>query len=286
LKPPALDYVRAASVAEALRALGADEDAKLLAGGQSLMPMLNLRLARPSRLVDVSGLQELDRVFDEVTSVLLGALVRHRRLETDFLVAQRVPVLCAAAAHIGHRAIRHQGTLGGSLAHADAVAELPAVMVLLNATIFAESESAGRREIAADDFFTGHYTTALEPHEMITWVRVPVPPAGSGWGFEEIARRHGDFALAAAGCLVRLDAAGAVEDVRAVLVGAADTPLLLPAPEQVLGAPPSEAGWRALAQQWAGAVQGGEDLEYRRDLAQVALTRALEAAAARAERHP
>jgi carbon-monoxide dehydrogenase medium subunit len=281
VKPAPFEYVRAASVADALAELERDPEAKLLAGGQSLMPLLNLRLARPGRLVDVGGLRDLDRVFDDEGSVLIGALVRHRRLETDPLLGRRVPLLAAAAAHIGHRGIRNRGTLGGSLAHGDALAELPAVMVTLQARIFVESRSAGRRELPADGFFVGHYTTLLEPDEMVTWVRVPVLPAGSGWGFVEFARRHGDFASMAASCTVQLDPDGLVGDVRAVLLGAGDTPVVVSRGKEPRGAEPNAQLWADCAARWSEIIEG-EDVDYRRDLGSAALRRALAAATSRA----
>ena len=281
MKPAPFEYVRPDSVAEALAELGRDPEAKILAGGQSLLPLLNLRLARPSRLVDIVHLQELDRVFDDEGSVLIGALVRHRRLETDPLLVRRVPLLAEAAAHIGHRGIRNRGTLGGSLAHADALAELPAVMVTLRATVYAESSSGGRRELPADGFFVGHYTTVLEPDEMVTWVRAPVLPAGAGWGFVECARRHGDFALMAAACTVELDEDGRVADVRAVLLGAGDTPVVVSGGDEPRGARPTAEVWADCAARWSQIIDG-EDVDYRRDLGATTLRRALAVATDRA----
>jgi carbon-monoxide dehydrogenase medium subunit len=281
VKPAPFEYVRAPSVAAALTELERDPDAKILAGGQSLMPLLNLRLARPSRLVDIGGLAELDRVFDDEGSVLIGALVRHRRLETDPLLVRRVPLLAEAAGHIGHRGIRNRGTLGGSLAHGDALAELPAVMVTLRATIYAESRSGGRRELPADGFFVGHFTTALEPEEIVTWVRVPVLADGAGWGFVEFARRHGDFALMAAAATLHLDADGRVADVRAVLLGGGDAPWVVSAGDEPVGAEPDEQLWTDCARRWSESI-GGEDVEYRRDLGAAALRRVLAVATRRA----
>jgi carbon-monoxide dehydrogenase medium subunit len=285
VKPTLFEYVRPPSVADALAELERYPEAKILAGGQSLMPLLNLRLARPSRLLDIGGLVELDRVFDDEGSVLIGALVRHRRLETDPLLVRRVPLLADAATHIGHRAIRNRGTLGGSLAHGDALAELPTVMVALRATIYAESRSGGRREIPADGFFVGHYTTALEPDEIVTWVRVPVLADGVGWGFVEFARRHGDFALMAAAATVRLDADGKVAAVRAVVLGAGDTPLVVSAGDEPVGAEPGVQLWTDCARRWSEVIQG-EDVEYRRDLGAAALRRVLAVATRRAEGRP
>jgi carbon-monoxide dehydrogenase medium subunit len=282
VKPAAFEYVRPSSVADALAEIADDPEAKILAGGQSLMPLLNLRLARPSRLVDIARLGELDRVFDDEGSVLLGALVRHRRLETDPLLRARLPLLAAAAAHIGHRGIRNRGTLGGSLAHGDSLAELPGVMVALQATIFAESRAGGRRELPADGFFVGHYTTQLEPDELVTWVRVPVLPPRSGWGFVEFARRHGDFAQMAAACTVHLQEDGLLAGLRAVLIGAGDAPRVMSTGEEVRGARPTPELWAEWCPRWAAAIEG-EDVDYRRELGAASLARALAAAADRAE---
>lgn len=281
MKPASFEYVRAESVSAALAELAGDAEAKLLAGGQSLLPLLNFRLARPSRLVDVGRLVELDRLFDDEDSLLIGALVRHHRLETDPLLRRRLPLLAAAAAHIGHRGIRNRGTLGGSLAHADSLAELPAVIVALQATIYAESTARGRRELSAEGFFLNHYTTVLEPDEMLTWVRVPVLPTRSGWGFVEFARRRGDFALMAAVCTVRLRPDAALAGARVVLLGAGPVPLVVATGEELAGERPEPELWETWSRRWAAAV-AGEDVDYRRDLAAAAMRRALAEATERA----
>lgn len=199
MKPAPFGYRRPATVGEALDLLGAD-DVTLIAGGQSLLPLLNLRMARPSTLVDIGRLVELDRIVDLNDSLAIGALTRHSRLETDPVVAGSVPLLAAAAAHIGHRAIRNHGTIGGSIAHADPAAELPAVLLALGGSVDVESTN-GRRRIAADHLFRGHFETAVEPHELVTWVNVPVV-AGRRTGFCEYAPRAGDFAHAGAVAVV------------------------------------------------------------------------------------
>lgn len=282
MKPPPFEYVRATSVSHALEELSADPDAKPLAGGQSLIALLNLRLARPSRLVDIGRLGELGRTFEDVDSIVLGALVRHRDLELDPVLRARAPLVSDAARHIGHVAIRNRGTLGGSLAHADPAAELPVVMLALDATFYTDSAARGRRAIAADDFFVSHFTTALDPTELLTWVRVPALQPRQGWGFVEFSRRHGDFALAGAACTVRLDTGGRVAQVRAAVMGVGPRPLLV-SDEAALGERP-EAGLAAqLARRWAPSG-GGDD--YRRKLTVVALRRALEQALRRAAAGP
>lgn len=198
MKPAALTYLRAGTKADALDLLAeAGQDARLLAGGQSLVPMLNLRIARPSHLVDIGRLAELDRLGVVGGELFIGALVRHHVLATHPLLARTVPVLAEAAGHIGHPAIRHRGTLAGSLAHADPSGELMAVAMLLDATVLVESRAAGTREVRAAEFVLGPYETVLGPDEMITWLRVG-PPRGGATGFYEIVRRPGDFAVAGA----------------------------------------------------------------------------------------
>ncbi|CND77357.1 aerobic-type carbon monoxide dehydrogenase%2C CoxM_3 [Mycobacterium tuberculosis] len=201
MKPAELIYLRAGTRAEALAMLAdAGQDARLLAGGQSLVPMLNLRIARPSHLVDIGRLTELNRLGLVDGELYIGALVRHHVLAEHPLVTRTVPLLAEAARHVGHPAIRHRGTLAGSLAHADPSGELLAAAMLLDATLLVESRSAGTREVPAREFVLGPYETVLEPDEMITWLRVP--PGGGRTGFYEVVRRSGDFALA--GAAVRL----------------------------------------------------------------------------------
>ena len=295
MKPAPFEYLRPDSVPAALAALAEHPDAKVLAGGQSLITLMNLRLARPTLLVDIGGLTELDRVFSDDEDVLIGALVRHRRVETDPELRALVPLAAAAAAHIGHVGIRNRGTLGGTLAHADPAAELPLVMVTLGATCYLESRGRGVRAVPAEEFFVSYYTSALRQDELLTWVRVPRPRPRQGWGFAEVARRHGDFAMAGAAAVVELGAGGAVRAVRAGLMAAGETPLLMSAP----GAVDATAGqlwdeqlwdeqrwdegrWDGLAAAWTAELDFSEDPEYARALARVALRRALVDAAARA----
>ncbi len=201
MKPAPFRYARAGSLAEAIALLAAAPgEHKLLAGGQSLVPMLNMRLVRPAVLVDVNGLRELTGIAPTADGGLrLGALTRHAELAASPAVRERAPLLAEAARHVGHAAIRNQGTLGGSLAHADPAAELPAALLALDARVHVTGPR-GAREIAADAFFRGLLTTALEADEILTAVEVPAQPAG--WGFVEIARRPGDFALAGVAAVV------------------------------------------------------------------------------------
>ncbi|OLC13817.1 MAG: hypothetical protein AUH29_11835 [Candidatus Rokubacteria bacterium 13_1_40CM_69_27] len=255
MKPAPFTYVRPKSLAEALGCLDDDGDAKLLAGGQSLVPLLNMRLVRPTTLVDINALPGLATISPTPDGgLVIGALVRHTDLLASPLVRERTPLLAAAAAHVGHRAIRNRGTVGGSLAHADPAAELPAAAVALDATLTIVGPAA-RRTIPARDFFVGPLVTALEPREMLTEIEIP-GPVQRGWGFAEMARRAGDFAIAGVAGIVTPAAPGRGRSSTARLVafGAGDTPLRLPGAAALLAGQPID---RALARA-AGDVAARE----------------------------
>lgn len=282
MKPAPFAYHRPDSVTEALTVLAEDPEAKLLAGGQSLLTLMNLRLARPSAVVDLGRLAELGRIFDDTDDLVLGAMVTHRTVETDPLIAARAPLLADAARYIGHVGIRNRGTIGGSVAHADPAAEMPLATLVLGATFHVESARTGRRRIAAEDMFVSFYTSALEADEMVTWISVPAIRADQGWGFVEYARQHGDYGLAGAGCLVTLGADGRIRAVRAAAMSVADRPLAFTG-EQVVGELPSERLWRDLARGWAeGTEPAADDAEYARALCADALAEALADATRRA----
>jgi len=210
MKPAPFEYHRPASLAETFDLLDRyGDDGRILAGGQSLVPALNLRLATPRAVIDINRVPDLDAIRATPEGLVIGALVRQATLERSALVREHAPLIAAALPHVGHSAIRARGTIGGSLALADPAAELPACAVALGATIRAGSRG-GRRDIAAADFFRGIYTTALGPGEIVTEVVVPRAAAGWRWDFEELARRQGDFALAglAAGARVERGVAG------------------------------------------------------------------------------
>ncbi|KGN41570.1 FAD binding domain-containing protein [Knoellia aerolata] len=287
MKPAAFDYLRAETISEVLSALAhPDTETKVLAGGQSLVTLMNLRLARPSRLVDIGSLDELDRVFDDVDGVVLGARVRHRTLESHRLIRERLPLVAAAAGHIGHVSIRNRGTLGGSLAHADPAGEPPLAMLVHDATVHVESAARGSRAIAAEDFFESVFTTTLEPDELLTWVSVPALTPGQGWGFVEYAPRHGDYAHAGAGCLVTLGSDGRVSGLRAGLMAVAARPVLVGSAQDVVGEQPSEDLWRKVAAHWVGDLDlAGDDPDHVRHLSAGALTEVLTAASRRASGH-
>ncbi|MGH7309830.1 MAG: FAD binding domain-containing protein [Candidatus Rokuibacteriota bacterium] len=232
MKPAPFEYTRARTIDEALGWLASDADAKLLAGGQSLVPMMNLRLARPSRLIDINPIADLASVAGAPDGgLVIGALTHHTDLITSSLIRERAPLLAAAARHVGHRAIRNRGTLGGSLAHADPAAELPAAVLALAATLVAGGPT-GRRRIPADDFFLGPFATALAADEILVEIEVP-PQRGAAWGFAEVARRAGDFAIAGV-CGVLGSEGASRASTRLVAFGADDRPIRLTASETLL----------------------------------------------------
>jgi carbon-monoxide dehydrogenase medium subunit len=230
MKPPALDYLRADTVADAVEILALHGDvAKVLAGGQSLVPLLNLRFARPDVLVDVNRLHDLAAIEVRTGSpneLVVGALTRHRDLEQSPLVGQLCPVLREGTHHIGHFQIRNRGTVGGSIAHADPAAELPLVATLLDASIDIGS-SDGNRTVAASDFFKGYWTTTLEPNELVTHLRFPLVPPGSPWYFREFARRSGDFAILAVAAVRPRLGPDHFAPIRLAVSGLADRSLVL-----------------------------------------------------------
>ena len=195
MKPRPFDYRRAASVEEACRLLAGPGEPRVIAGGQSLVPMMNLRLVSPGLLVDIGGLAELRTVTLAGEALHVGALVRHREVETDPLVARYVPLLANAVRHVAHQAVRNRGTLGGSLCHADPAAEFPACMLVLEATMHIASTGA-ERTVAAGDFFRGMFATALEPGEMLTGVSITLAAERDPAAIHEMSRRNGDLALA------------------------------------------------------------------------------------------
>jgi len=269
---------------------GAAADGKLLAGGQSLIPLLNLRLARPEALVDLNAIPGLSYIRSEGAEIAIGALTRHREMEFSPLLAEELPLLAEAIPQIGHPAIRNRGTLGGSLAHADPAAELPCVLTALDAQMVAAGPD-GERVIRAEDFFVGFYATALAHQEILKEVRIPLDKRPAGWSFLEFTRRHGDFALAEASVLLFAEGAGdRCTSARVVVGGSVERPLRVASVEQLirdelaLGMPGNsladllrEAERRAAAEiQSSGA--GGENSDYLSHLTGVLVRRGLESA--------
>jgi aerobic carbon-monoxide dehydrogenase medium subunit len=247
MKAAAFDYHRPASVDAAVGLLAElGDEAKVLAGGQSLVPVMAMRLGRPEHIVDVNRVAELEGVSRSDATLLVGALTRLRALERDEVIAGAAPLLTRAAPYIGHFQIRNRGTLGGSLAHADPAADLPAVAVALDAGIEVRS-ARGTRRIPAGEFFVSAFTTALEPDELVTALHVPVWGPGSGFAVAELARRQGDFALAGAACGVQLRG-GRVTRAAVGLFGMGAVPVRAAAAEQALaGASAGEVDLDGLA---------------------------------------
>jgi CO/xanthine dehydrogenase FAD-binding subunit len=287
VKPPIFEYDAPTSVDETLALLERHvDDVKVLAGGQSLVPLLNFRLARPGRLVDINGVGELSYITRRDGMLRIGALTRHAALERSRIVAEGWPVLTEALASLAHPQIRNRGTVGGSVAHADPAAELPAVFAALDARFHARS-TRGARVIEWRDFFLTHLTSSLEPDELLTEIEVPPLPERSGGAFVEYARRHGDFALGGACVMVALDEGGRCTKAAVSLLAAAPTPLRSAESEAALaGAPVDDA---AAARAAALAVEGIDPTgdihgssDYRKKLIEAMVRRAIVAAAARA----
>jgi aerobic carbon-monoxide dehydrogenase medium subunit len=288
MKPPVFDYHRPRTVPEALSVLAeVGHDGKVLAGGQSLVPLLNMRLAAPAHLVDVNWLAELDEVRCDTRAVRVGALARHARVEHDPGAREVLPLLGQAIGDIAHTTVRNRGTVVGSLVHADPAAELPAVLVLLGGTMeLASADDGGPRRVAAADFFLGPLESALRPGELATAAVFPVPPAGTGSAWLEVARRHGDYALCGVGALVRLDGGLWVEAARAALISVGPVPVPVDLTDALGGQPHDAADWAAAGRLAAAAVDPEDDIHataaYRRHLAGVLTARAARAAAAKA----
>ena len=233
MKPAAFDYIAPNSLEAAVEAIAAaNGDGKVLAGGQSLMPLLNFRMTRPTVVVDLMHIPGMSFIELRGNAVAIGAMTRHADLEFSDLVAQKLPVMAAAMRHVAHLAIRNKGTIGGSLSHADPAAELPMLAVFYGATLKVQG-SNGRRDIAAEDFFVSALTNCLDPDEIVFEIDFPVLASHAGWAFEEVARRFGDFALA---CIaVSFDVLDdKIADARVAVMGVADTPRRLREAEQVL----------------------------------------------------
>jgi carbon-monoxide dehydrogenase medium subunit len=270
--PAAFEYVRAGSAEEAVQLVGEHgEDAKFLAGGHSLLPLMKLRLAQPSVLIDIGRITDLSYIRDAGDHLAIGALTRHMDVETSDLVRQHVPLLAHAAGHVGDPQVRHRGTLGGSIAHADPASDLPATTLALGATYVAQGPN-GTREIAAKDFYEGFLSSVLAPDEMLTEIRVPKMD-GAGWGFQKFNRRAQDWAIVGVAAWRRNGDAGVA------LVNMGSTPVLA---ASVASALASGASVADAAEQAAAEADPQPDLnasaEYRVHLAKVLTRRALEAA--------
>jgi carbon-monoxide dehydrogenase medium subunit len=289
MKPAPFEYQAPASLEAALDLLARHGgEAKLLAGGQSLIPVMNFRLAEPALLVDINKLAELDFIRRDADGTLrIGAMTRQRRLERDPLVAAAAPLLREAVPFIAHPQIRNRGTFGGSLAHADPAAELPAIAVALGARCRLR-RAGGDRWVAAGDFFAGLFATALEPDEILVEAAIPPLPARTGWAFLEVARRHGDYAQVGVAALVTLEESGRCREARLVYLSVGDGPVVaLVAARLLAGEELSPAAIAAAAE--AAARDDMDPLgdihatpEFKRHLARVLTRRALDRAVERA----
>ena len=288
MKPAPFEYYRPETLEEGLHLLAEHGDqAKPLAGGQSLIPAMNFRLARPAVLVDINQIRELSHIEEKEGELVLGGLARQRDVERSALVRRTAPLLYETMPFVAHLAIRNRGTVGGSLAHADPAAELPAVAVALEARLRARS-LRNDRWIPADEFFTGLFSTALNADELLVEIAIPRVGDRTGCAFEEVSRRHGDYALAGSAAVITLDAQGRCESGRVVLLSVGDGPILAEHAGKILnGAIPSEDVIHAAAEAAAHQdIDPPADIHassaYRRHLAAVLTRRALGRAFARA----
>jgi carbon-monoxide dehydrogenase medium subunit len=273
MKPAPFDYHRPATLDEALALLERYEgDAKLLAGGQSLIPLMNMRLARPPALIDLERIGDLAGLRFEGDRLHVGAMTRHAEVERSPAVRERAGIFSDAMPYVGHHAIRSRGTFGGSLAHADPAAELPALATLFDAT-FAIAGTAGTREVPWNEFFVTYLTSCLEPDEILTGITLTLAPRTAGWSFHEIARRHGDFALAGCATLVELAAGGeTIANARVALFGVDATPMrLLDSEPAFTGLSPTDLAIDGIAAAAAETLEPATDVHgstaFRRDIA-------------------
>ena len=289
MKSPPFEYESPETLSEVISLLQQyDEgDAKILAGGQSLVPLLSMRMTRPTILIDLAKLPDLDFIREESEVLAIGAMTRKRDVEESDLVRRRQPMLLAATQLIGHQQIRNRGTVGGSMAHADPAAEYPALALVLGAEFRAVS-AKGERSIAAEDFFVSYLTTALGDAEVLTEVRVPILAEGVGWSFLETVRRHGDFALGGVAVTLELGSGGNVSAARIVLFGIGATAVRVLEVEQMLqGQRPDEGLIRQAGNRVSEVIDEPlsdthASADYRRNLVGVLTGRALGEAVARA----
>jgi len=281
MKPPKFDYFAPTEIADALTLIAEHgEDSRFLAGGQSLVPMLNFRVAAPSALIDLNRVAELQQVrVDDSGDLHLGAMTRTRQIECDPVIGAANPLLQAAASHIAHVQIRNRGTIGGSLAHADPAAELPGIVLVCNALLHIAGP-AGKRVVIAEAFFESVFSTALADGELLTEIVFPAWPAARRWAFQEVSRREGDFAMVGIAAWFDTDDDNRITEARLAAIGAGDTPLRLPSAEAALVGNVADAALFAdAAQAGIADLQPGSDIhasaEYRREVGGVLVGRVL-----------
>ena len=283
MKPAPFTYYDPRSIADATALLAQHDNARVLAGGQSLMPMMNFRYAMPDHVIDLNRVLELAGIRIENNTLRIGAMTRQRDIEFSKDIATHCPVLQAALAHVGHRQTRNRGTLGGSLCHLDPSAEMANIAALLGATLHAAS-ARGPRDLAFADFAAGYMTTALAPDELLAGVTLPLPDKNDGYAFTEFARRHGDFAIVACSALIGLNTQGLIARASLAISGIAPVPVRPAAIEQALiGQKPDEQTFNAAAaaaHQLDATADAYVSAAYRQHLARALTLRALTAAAA------
>lgn len=286
MKPSLFGYHAPKTLTEAVAILASDTDAAVLAGGQSLLPAMNFRVAAPSTLVDIQHVEGLKGIAIKDGVIAVRAMTRHREFELDADVRQANPLVAEVMQHVAHVPIRNRGTVVGSLCHADPSAEMPLLLVLLGGSVVAQGPQ-GTREIAAEDFFQGFMATSRRANEIIVEARFPLLPPGAGWAFDEVTRRHGDFALVGVGCVIALDAPGKVKTIRLAACGIADRPVRLKEAEALLtGSPLTPDDLDAAANASLSAVSASDDMHasasYRRRALKTLIKRMVAKAAKRA----
>lgn len=280
MKPSAFEYFAPSTVQEAVALLEKYEDeAKILAGGQSLVPIMNFRLGRPEVIIDINGIKDMDYITEEGEELLIGALTRERDLELSPLVQEKCPILAEAVSFIGHVPIRNRGTLGGSLVHADPSSELPTVICCLEGEMKVVGPS-GERTLEPEEFFLTYLTTSLEPSEMLVEIRIPTLPKNTGWSFVELSRRCGDFAIVSVATLLFMGDGGICNEARIALGGVAGTPIRATEAEELLaGQKITDALIEEVGQEAAEATETESDYhasdEYREEMAKVFVRKGL-----------
>jgi CO/xanthine dehydrogenase FAD-binding subunit len=286
MKPAPFSLLRPKTINEALSLLQSyGDEAKILAGGQSLVPLMNFRLAQPRNLIDLNAVEGLSEIKSDDRSVSLGAMVRQRAVERSALIAEKLPILREAIEQVAHPAIRNRGTVGGSLVHADPSAELPLLSVALEAN-FQIDGAHGKRSVAAKDFYRGYLVTDIASDELLTQITFPLLPPGVGWCFTEIARRHGDFAIVASAVVLGLARDRGINFARVALGGVGPAPMRVGAAEEVLvGERPGAELYRRAGDAAAQAVDPPSDIHasgaYRHHIAGILVRRALATAESR-----
>jgi CO/xanthine dehydrogenase FAD-binding subunit len=286
MKPPLFRYEAPRTLRDAVAVLASDPDAMVLAGGQSLVPAMNFRVATPSLLVDIQHVEGLKGIAMDGDTIVIKAMTRHRELELHPEVRRVNPLIAETMQHVAHVPIRNRGTVVGSLCHADPSAEMPLLFVLLDGTLVATGP-AGTRHIAAADFFQSFLTTSRHQDEIVIEARLPVLPAGAGFAFDEVTRRHGDYALVGVGCVLTLDGGGRAQNIRLAACGISDRPVRLKAAEAALnGSLLAASDLAAAARASVDAVTQTDDMNtsmsYRRRVLSGLIQRLVPIAASRA----